>query len=35
MYASEVVFVFMAGLIFSALLKEHTTLERKLREIIS
>lgn len=34
MYASEVIFVFMAGLFFSALLKQHTVLEDKLRGII-
>ncbi|RLE40054.1 hypothetical protein DRZ77_03085, partial [Candidatus Woesearchaeota archaeon] len=33
-YASEVIFVFIAGLFFSALLKQHTILEEKLRGII-
>ncbi len=33
-YASEVIFVFMAGLFFSALLKQHAALEDKLRGII-
>lgn len=34
LYASEAVFVFMAGLVFSALLREHAALEKKLRGII-
>ncbi len=33
-YASEVVFVFIAGLLFSTLLKQHGTLEEKLRGIV-
>ena len=33
-YASEVIFVFIAGLLFSTLLKQHTVLEEKLRGII-
>ena len=33
-YASEVIFVFIAGIFFSALLKQHTILEEKLRGII-